>query len=631
MKDTTKCSRALPVMQGFPNAVASMGLHVFFPVALAATVLLVALFLAGFNHFAFPSPSPLEAPLDEFSEGRALLLLQPAAGSVRTFGSCDNEVAAPLLLHSFVMERLLLLSHIYPATGVASGSLGEVASAGLEMQAVVGRLSYLLLVTHELRSVTAAADAADAAAVATQLRRISPPGQPTDIQTCLCGVEQQHHLLLQQQQQHKAAAAAAVAAGLHDVLLQQTREELPPLCSEQQRQTECAGALRRTRLHDPFSPSAAAAAVAAFEAKGQATAAQPGTWEELECTDSPRFLDPDAPQFVAGTLIPKVQCFRVTRLFLSPPSTVSALIGLVLGEREQQQQVAAAIETPYTEERKKEQVYSKDKTEKDSLRQVLQFVGNMSAQERGHCVAAAAAARAAAEAAGSSVLQRLSRYLLSLDVGLWGGAAGGFALNYAGTRTALYAGPRNFTMEIKPAFPSHFPDCSSRGGPLTAAVAQAARADATACARAPNNNDKGRGARDALMLAAHYDSAPSSPGISDDLSMCAVALEVARAGVYRHLRAAHALQLHEWGLDRGANQAGREDLMPAPLIVNLNGRQAATPRGAMMSPIYDAPFSATSLFPMPYCRPMYDNCRVCEGSAAAPALVHHLVTHRLLG
>lgn len=598
-KTYTQC-RPHPSVGNTPVAL-TLEWYVWLPLVVTATVLLVGLLAAGANHFALPDPSPPEAPADEFSEGRAQLLLQLATRSVRTFGSCDNEVAAPVLLHSFLREHLLLLGYPSSSAPAFPADARKTAPVGSDMQAVVGRVSYILLVTHRHRSAARAAAAADAADTATGLRRIQPPGKLTEIETCLCAVQQEQHLLLQQQQRLAVAPAAAAATDLHEVLLHKTQKELSPLCNQQQQQTECATARKRSHLHDFFSPTAAAEAAAAFESKGTptATATPTVTWEELDCMDSPRLLDPDLPQFVAGTLIPRVQCLKVTRHFLSPPSTVSALIGLAIREhqhrqlQQQQPQPAARMDIPQSDERETEYgaVGGEKETEDDGAQQVLLFAQNISDHERDHYLAVAAAAAAAAEAEGIPVLHHLTRFLLSVDVGLWNGGAGGFAFEYTGTRTAMYAGTRNLTVEIKPAFPILLPSCGNQkthwapasgihqeadGSLPTAEVANVAAADAGACTEFHrNNSDPGNGAPDGLLLAAHFDSAPSSPGISDDLSMCAVALEVARAGIYKHLRAGNTMQLQAWGIEGKKKQPGREEMLQAPLIVNLNGAEEA--------------------------------------------------------
>ncbi|KAL8426650.1 hypothetical protein Efla_005907 [Eimeria flavescens] len=546
------------------------------PLVATTAVLLLALLAATLNHFSLPDAAPAEAPPDEFSEGRARLLLQLATRSVRTFGSCDNEVAMPVLLHSFIREQLLLLRPPTPPSDPPSKDTPSASGepVGSQMQAVVGRVSYVLLVQHEPRDASTAATAAEAADAATRLRRIHPPGQPTDVHACLCGIEQQQHLLRDQQQHHVAAVVAAAATGLHQVLLKETQKELPPPCAEEQQRAACAAALRESSHLDLFSPSAAAAAAARFEARAaNAAEAAPHAemWEELSCLGGPRLLHPDSPLFVAGTLMPRLQCFKVVRHFLAPPATVSVLLGLSIQQQQQQQQ----------EQQQQRQAAGTQAAEKEAEAQLGMFVESLSKQAQQNHLAAAAAATAAAEAAGVGVLEHLCRFLLSVDVGFSEGSAGGFALEYRGKRTALYVSPRNLTVEIKPFLSAAQLSCKVTDFASRAAAFSAEGSSegipAQQPAPGPPNAASSREApcretqRDAaLMLAAHYDSAPSSPGISDDLAMCAVALEVGRAGVYRHLRAVNALQLQELGVDEEADMEG---MLPAPLIINLNGAE----------------------------------------------------------
>ncbi|XP_026191988.1 uncharacterized protein LOC34618327 [Cyclospora cayetanensis] len=520
----------------------------YFPLFLSAAVLLLSVFLAGQHHFSLPRPSPPESPPDAFSEGRARLLLQAANRSVRTVGSCDNEVSAPLLLHAAVLHQILMLSPS-PSTATSGAASGLATGVGSEMQAAIARLRYVVLVTHHLRREAATdaspTPAAGAAADADEddpakPHRVRPSGQLTDLETCLCGAEHQQLLLLQQKQHHSKAAAAAAAMSLHEILLKQAQQQdLPPPCMTHALQAKCAAVLSRSGVHDFFSPSGGAAAAAAF-AIGRATEAPA---EELPCLDSPRLVDPDLPDFLPGTLIPKFQCISVTRHILAPPSTVSALIGLFLRERQQKAEEQQHEGTGRSFEA------ALDEAALIGSHQLLMYLEDISKSERDSHVAAAAAAATTAAAAGVPVLEYLSKnHLLSADVSLWGGAAGGFTLTYAGSsRTALYEGPKNITVDFRPVGSRQSMHANSQGTKQTSGQA--------------------------LMLAAHYDSAPSSPGISDDLGMCAVALEVARAAVYRHLRAAHALQLRHWGFSHHAEEGLEDALLQSPLILNLNGAE----------------------------------------------------------
>ncbi|OEH80028.1 hypothetical protein cyc_01301 [Cyclospora cayetanensis] len=470
----------------------------YFPLFLSAAVLLLSVFLAGQHHFSLPRPSPPESPPDAFSEGRARLLLQAANRSVRTVGSCDNEVSAPLLLHAAVLHQILMLSPS-PSTATSGAASGLATGVGSEMQAAIARLRYVVLVTHHLRREAATDASPTPAAGAAADADEDDPAKP-----------------------HRAQ-----------------QQDLPPPCMTHALQAKCAAVLSRSGVHDFFSPSGGAAAAAAF-AIGRATEAPA---EELPCLDSPRLVDPDLPDFLPGTLIPKFQCISVTRHILAPPSTVSALIGLFLRERQQKAEEQQHEGTGRSFEA------ALDEAALIGSHQLLMYLEDISKSERDSHVAAAAAAATTAAAAGVPVLEYLSKnHLLSADVSLWGGAAGGFTLTYAGSsRTALYEGPKNITVDFRPVGSRQSMHANSQGTKQTSGQA--------------------------LMLAAHYDSAPSSPGISDDLGMCAVALEVARAAVYRHLRAAHALQLRHWGFSHHAEEGLEDALLQSPLILNLNGAE----------------------------------------------------------
>ncbi|KAL8270602.1 hypothetical protein Esti_005464 [Eimeria stiedai] len=564
-----------------------LGLHVGCSFLFTAALLLAALVAAWLNHWSLPPPSPLQAPPHDFSESRAQLLLQLATRSVRTLGSCDNEVAMPALLLRFIGEQLLLLrAPTQDRAGLAlDGPLPAAADTrGAEQQAVVGRVSYVLLAQHRPRDTAAAAAAAAAAEAATRLRRVHPPGQVTELETCLCGVQQEQRLLRKQQQHHAVAAAAAAATGLHAVLLQETERELPPLCTGEEQRAACAAAvLRAANEEDLFSPSAAAALHAAYKVRTRAAAgAAADKASELSCLEEgPLLLDPGLPRFLPGTLTPRMQCFKLVRHFLAPPTTLSVLLGLLLQQQQQQQQGRQAAAAAAGEKLQEGLEGSDEQREEaEAKRLLLQRLTSLPARERGSLQAAAAAAAAAAEAAGEPLLQHLSRFLLAVDVGLWGGAVGGFSLDYRGTHTALYARPRNLTVHIHSTGSSHLlfgsspqPNADSHQAMQQHAPASPPRSSSRS---SKSSTSDGRRRKPGLLLAAHYDSAPSSPGISDDLGMCAVGLEVARAAVYRHLQAADALQLRE--LSSADGELPQEEaglLLPAPLLLNLNGAEEA--------------------------------------------------------
>ncbi|KAL8427637.1 hypothetical protein ACSSS7_007632 [Eimeria intestinalis] len=656
-----------------------LGLHAGCSLAFTAALLLAALLAANRNHWSLPSPNPLHAPPDEFSEARAQLLLQLSTRSVRTLGSCDNEVAMPALLLRYIKEQLLLLGprmqDIQPAAAAAAaaapagggggggGGGGVGQTPGERLQVVVGRLSYVLLAEHKTRDAAAAAAAAAAAEAATRLRRVHPPGQVTEMQTCLCGVQQQQqHLLREEQmlQTHAAAApaagagAVAAATGLYAILLRETERELPPLCIGKEQQAACTSALHAANKEDLFSSSPAAVLHAAYKARTKAAAAAGAGAAaeevyELSCLDGPLYLDPLLPRYVPGTVTPRHQCFQIVRHVLAPPATLSVLLGLLLHQQEhpqhqqhqQQQQegssraaaAAAAAEAEagggedlWGREDQQQQQRQQQEEEEESKRVLMQQLVSLPARERASYLAAAAAADAAATAAGKPLLQQLLPSLLAVDVGLWGGVSGGFSLDYKGMRTALYVGPRNLTVDIHPIYyypspppsssssssgmPTNSLSCpttkhhkpgaintssssknsnsssnsSSKNGNSSSKNGNSSSNNSNTSSGSSNNDSNGsdnsgsnvsRGRwrmRSGLLLAAHYDSAPSSPGIGDDLSMCAIGLEVARAAVSRHLRAANARLLRE--MIQKKKEEGEEEggLMVAPLTLNLNAQ-----------------------------------------------------------
>lgn len=590
------------------------------PIGLALATLLIALLVCARWKVTLPHPAPPTAPPEEFSEGRVLPLLQAGNCGVRAFGSCDNEVSMPLLLQKYVMERVLLLrnepcktntgysnktragmhlyrfkerrSHLqvfygggnrrqlsfaYRTTindflqkerGRCSGTSDIITQPGASMQAVVGIFSYIVLTSRS----PVGQGYGTASGNAATFNRGATPDKATSFDTCLCSLQSEEHRLLEYQQYHKYAGPAAVETGLSSALMELLNRSLPMRCK---------------KLHELKLCQRAAFSAAYSDLEGTPVNSSGPTNEgqyirEVDCFTVPSVLDPADPYIVPGTIMPMYQCFQTTQFILAPQVAARALLALAL--------LARARHTwgQGIHGRKRRNNFNSP-----LQRRARRLLYPYRLDEELYLIAAAV--QKAAAASRQRVLHYLSCYFLKLGMGIWNNGAGGLSI---GKRVMLYAGVSNFTLEISPLgctvqllnVEKQNKHAISTEPWMSVGKSRNLEACHITQSQVTTNRTWTADDRGALLLAAHYDSAPSSPGISDDLSMCGVALEVTRAAVYNHLRVVNGLlglELSSFGsignavslMRRGRSGAlSRKSDEDCPLfgelVVNLNGMKS---------------------------------------------------------
>ncbi|PFH35185.1 peptidase, M28 family protein [Besnoitia besnoiti] len=480
--------------------------------ALPLVLLAAALWAAYINHVDLPSPVPPSAHPSVFSEGRVRSFLNAFTAGVRTLGSCNNELFAPLLMLRYIKDEILggRRPSSKPAAPDSSQSdCGERSSPSVD-PVVVHAFSYYLQATYDPPASFPPfpANRKPPSHQEGALPRMFPPALLSSLSLCsipLGGSESGHGTLPEHLRRRLSSIevpqCVSAAHALHVCEGAEHAPTAPRRRTTWSDPTHAALSAAENELGEAWEkPSAAAlqaaveSAVDAYDAAVDAGlsasfkhvvntshefdsilgALHPPTTLGTSSAATAAAATSSASVWWAGTPQLRTRCFKVTRHFLASAEAKAILEG---GEGSE----------------------------------------------------------------GSPAYDDAVRNLIVADLSFSSAAAGGAFFHWKDGRHVLYSGLYDLALRLQPL------------GVL--------------------ESDKSA-KRNALLLSAHADSASGSPGASDDAAMVGSLLEVARNVVHMHLESVEKGQKGA-NEGRRAGWEGPSSFwkIEAPLIVDINGAE----------------------------------------------------------
>ncbi|CBZ54266.1 Peptidase, M20/M25/M40 family protein, related [Neospora caninum Liverpool] len=531
-QDSPRASLAQKVMPGAsareprPSRKPSRAVFLCIP-ALPFLLLAAAICLVYVNYVDLPSPAPPTLPPTVFSEGRVQSFLNALTSGVRTLGSCNNELFAPLLMLRFVKEELLGFRPLsaQPGAGPAATRTSDpekasdtpAASRSVE-PVVVHSFSYYLQATYGPPATfpAVAANRKPPSHAEGALPRVYPPALLSPLTLCSVPLE-------------LSTPSFSGAENLPtDLRARLSKIEVPHCASLTHSRRVCEGehgsepgenARKRT---DPSDSGVATPDAETLHPDGRISAAAlrafvEGAVDAYDAALHTRLLS----SFQDGSNVDLADSPEL-RGALFPPTTVPAPAASLRAES-----ASSSVWWPGTPQLR------------TRCFKVTRYL-----------LASAVGAKILGDGTGRATEEAL-KHLLVVDVSSSSAFAGGTFFKWNDGRHALYSGLYNLALRIQPF-----------------SVLETNRTSA----------------QNALLLSAHADSASGSPGGSDDAAMVGTLLEVARNAVYIHLASVEKTlnAAREQGSERAEAEGHDQKLwtLDAPVIVDINGAEEVGLLGA---------------------------------------------------
>ncbi|KEP67522.1 UNVERIFIED_CONTAM: peptidase, M28 family protein [Hammondia hammondi] len=497
--------------------------------AVPILVLVAAICLAYVNHVALPAPAPSSVPPSEFSEGRVRSFLNAFTSGVRTLGSCNNELFAPLLMLRYIKEEILGLgstsddakSHEREpfSTGtIPNPEAGGNSSTSSAVEPVVLHVfPYYLQATYGPPASFPAfsANRKPPSHAEGAPPRVYPPALVSSLTLCSVPLE--------------AAAPESSDRGTFsaELLARLSALEVPQCSSPAESRRVCEGASRSTESDERVpgehrNRSGASVATVDAEALHPEDRASPASLRAFVETAVDAYDEAIQTRLSAlfqsdsGT---PTDLERI-RGALYPPSTVPGPVSLPPDGSA----ASSSVWWPGTPHLRRR------------CFKIIRYL-----------VASAEGANILRVGRQGPVYEEALKSLLVVDVSSSSAFAGGTFFNWKDGRHALYSGLYNLALRIQPL-----------------GVMEAER-----------NREQS-----ALLLSAHADSASGSPGGSDDAAMVATIFEVARNAVYSHLGTVKKTLKRSARLEKATEKTEKAEgserkpwKLEAPLLVDINGAE----------------------------------------------------------
>ncbi|KFH13975.1 peptidase, M28 family protein [Toxoplasma gondii MAS] len=496
--------------------------------AVPILVLVAAIWLAYVNHVALPAPAPSSVLPSEFSEGRVRSFLNAFTSGVRTLGSCNNELFAPLLMLRYIKEEILgfgstsddAKSHEREAfsTGTAPNpEAGRNSSTSSAVKPVVLHVfPYYLQATYGPPASFPAfsANRKPPSHAEGAPPRVYPPALVSSLTLCSVTLE-------------AAAPESSDRETISAELIARLSALEVPLCSSQaESRRVCEGASGSTES-DQKVPGEHR------NRNGVPVATVDAEALHLEDRSSPASLR----AFVETAVDAYDEAIqtRLSAFFQSDSATPSDL-ERVRGALYPPSTVPGPVSLP---------------PDGSAASSSVWWPGTMHLRRRcfkimRYLVASAEAANILRAGRQEPMYEEALKSLLVVDVSSSSAFTGG-NFNWRDGRHALYSGLYNLALRIQPL-----------------GVMEAER-----------NREQS-----ALLLSAHSDSASGSPGGSDDAAMVATIFEVARNVVYSHLGIVEKTLKRSARPERATEKTEKAEgseqklwKLEAPLLIDINGAE----------------------------------------------------------